>query len=274
MADPTKARGQQIAETADRLSHAFALELARVLRQAERLLQPILRDALDGHRAARVSGARGLAVRRQLREALSLSGFDRLVDDTTIAAVERMSEAVLSTRIGQAGIRLVQPNPLKLQALVDIGRFNLLDVADDAARELWKGLAMWAFSEKPTHAIVDDLLNRLDDDVANIHTLFDTQVSMFGRQVEALATVSLPSDQPYLYVGPNDQKNRPFCKEHVGLVLTRDRIEQLDNGQLPNPFITGGGFNCRHSWLAVESEELRAIVNTGQKAPEFAAVLA
>ena len=267
-----KARGQKIAETADRLSNAFARELAVVLRHAERILQPILREALDGDRSARVSGARGLAVRRQLREALSTAGYARMVDEATVTAVERMAEAMLATRIGQAGVKLVQPNPLKLQALVDIGRYNLLDVADDAARELWRGLATWAFSATPTNQIIDDLLNRLDADVANVHTLFDTQVSMFGRQVEALATEHLPDDQPYLYVGPNDHKNRPFCKELVGQVMTRDRIEALDNEQLPNPFVTGGGYNCRHSWLAVESADLRAMANTGERAPEFALV--
>ena len=53
-------------------------------------------------------------------------------------------------------------------------------------------------------------------------------------------------------------------------ISTRAAIEALDNGQLPNPFITGGGYNCRHSWLAVESQELRDLANTGRKAPEFA----
>lgn len=273
MPDP-QSRGAQIAQAADRISYAFAQELARVLRQGERLLQPILRQAMDGDRSAKVTGVRGLALRRELRNALQQAGFDDLVDQATIQAVERMRDVVLATRIGRAGMALVQPNPVKLAALMSIGRQNLLAIADDAAHELWRGLALWAFSSTSHQTIVTDLLERLDGSVADMHTLFDTQVSMYGRQIEALATAGLPADQPYLYVGPNDAKNRPFCHEHIGQVMTRDRIEALDNGQLPNPFVTAGGFNCRHSWLAVESPELRAIVNTGERAPEFARVLA
>lgn len=262
--------GVRVAETADAIGAAFARELARVLRDAERALQPILRRALDGDRSAAVSGARGVVLRRELRTALEAAGYDGLVRVSTSAAVTRMSEAVLSTRIGRGAVTLLKPNPAKLSALAEIGTANLLQVADDTAAALWRSLASWAYSARPTNDIMDDLFDALDDDVATLHTLFDTHVSMFGRQVEAIATADLPEDQPYLYVGPNDAITRPFCRDHIGLVMTRDRIEALDNHQLPNPFITAGGWNCRHSWIAVESAELRAIVNTGQRAPEFA----
>lgn len=265
-----QARGKAIAEQAERLSRAFYVELARVLRDTERTLQPILRRALDGDRVSQITGARGLVLRKQLRAALEQAGYDHVVTTTSSLAVERMSDAVLASRIGRGAARLIQPNPLKLEALAEIGRTNLLMVGDDTAAALWRSTASWVFSARSTSDILDDLFDALDEDVGTMHTLFDTQVSTFGRQIEALATADLPADQPYLYVGPTDQRNRPFCKEHVGQVLTRDRIEQLDNGQLPNPFITGGGYNCRHSWLAVESAELRAIANTGIRAPEFA----
>lgn len=263
-------RGQQIADQADRLSHAFVRELARVLQDTERALQPILRRALDGDRTDAVRGARGLALRREIRDTLARAGYDGMVSSATSQAVERMADVVLTTRMGVAASRLVAPNPAKLQALMEIGRVNLLHVGDDTAAALWRSMAAWVFSARPTNEILDDLFEALDDDVAAMHTLFDTQVSMFGRQVEAIVTADLPPDQPYLYVGPKDLRNRPFCKERVGLVLTRDRIETLDNGQLPNPFVTGGGYNCRHSWLAVESQELRELANTGVRAPEFA----
>lgn len=269
MAD-LKARGQRIAEQADRLSRAFAVELARIFRDNERALQPILRRALDGDRVDQIRGARGLLLRRQIRAALEEAGFDRYIDAATSHAVETMAETVLASRVGQGAGRLLAPDPRRLRALIDIGRTNLLQVGDDTAAAIWRSTASWVFSARPTNDILDDLFNALDEDMGALHTLFDTQVSTFARQVEAIATADLPADQPFLYVGPSDQRNRPFCKEHVGQVLTRDRIEQLDNGQLPNPFITAGGYNCRHSWLAVESQELRELVNTGRRAPEFA----
>jgi hypothetical protein len=53
------------------------------------------------------------------------------------------------------------------------------------------------------------------------------------------------------------------------LVLTRGAIDSLSNGQLPNVFITGGGYNCRHSFLAVSDPALVALADTGQRADGY-----
>ena len=60
----------------------------------------------------------------------------------------------------------------------------------------------------------------------------------------------------YIYAGPpsGDPVIRPFCKKLMsevegGQSWTRDEIDEMDNGQIPNVFISCGGFNCRHQWL-------------------------
>lgn len=65
----------------------------------------------------------------------------------------------------------------------------------------------------------------------------------------------------YSYYGPNDKLTRPFCRHLIaatknGKLYTRKQIEEMENDQLPNPFITGGGYNCRHSW-ALHAAEAR-----------------
>jgi hypothetical protein len=57
----------------------------------------------------------------------------------------------------------------------------------------------------------------------------------------------------YAYGGPDDGLTRPFCEACVGLWFSRDLVRRLDNNQtgLPHPLESGGGYNCRHSWLAV-----------------------
>jgi hypothetical protein len=59
----------------------------------------------------------------------------------------------------------------------------------------------------------------------------------------------------YLYRGPKDLKNRPFCEHHVGKVYTLDQIsgldkelEQYSKTPLLPCLIYGGGWNCRHVW--------------------------
>jgi hypothetical protein len=103
--------------------------------------------------------------------------------------------------------------------------------------------------------------------LSEARTLYDTQVNVFGRQVEALK--STPEDV-YAYMGPADVKLRPFCREHVGKVYTKAQIDALDNGQLPNVFLTGGGYNCRHMFVSVSKfSELRDLLGSGERVPEI-----
>jgi hypothetical protein len=265
-----KTTAERIAVTAERLSAAFLREMGKVLRDAERAIRPILREALDGSRTHQVRAVRGLRLRKELRDALLKSGYRLLVEAATDAAVDQMATAVTAKGLVKEGVALTRPSPTKLQALADIGKQNLLQVADDVSAALWRSLAQWLYTTRPVDDILDDLSRVFGDELDHLDTLFDTQVSMMGRQIEALSTAGL-TDQAFLYMGPADQKTRPFCAKYVGQVMTREFIDALDNEQLPNPFITGGGYNCRHSWIAVESKELRELANTGEKVPEFAA---
>src|SRR5690554_6592627 len=52
------------------------------------------------------------------------------------------------------------------------------------------------------------------------------------------------------YVGP--PPIRDFCKQHWRKTYTYDQIQQLDNGQGLPVWIYGGGWNCRHRWVAAD----------------------
>ena len=50
----------------------------------------------------------------------------------------------------------------------------------------------------------------------------------------------------WLYAGPDDVATRPFCDEMVDKVFPEAAIKESRNGQMPNVFMSRGGFNCRH----------------------------
>lgn len=55
--------------------------------------------------------------------------------------------------------------------------------------------------------------------------------------------------------GGSQSPERPFCKEHINKVYSLVDIRAMDNDQgLPVEFF-GGGYNCRHFWVAVSNEE-------------------
>jgi hypothetical protein len=63
-----------------------------------------------------------------------------------------------------------------------------------------------------------------------------------------------PSALRYSYDGPLDKLNRPFCRHleeeaRGGTSWTREQIDEMSNGQIPNVFISAGGWRCRHQWV-------------------------
>jgi hypothetical protein len=175
--------------------------------------------------------------------------------------------------LAQQAARLSGAFDARIAAIKALHALDLLDEGDQVARELWQATIRGVFSARPADLILSDLYDVIDASEANINTLYDTSVSIFGRQVEALQAGEDP-DTPFLYAGPADKKTRPFCRLHVGKVFRRSDIDKLDNGQIDNVFLTGGGYNCRHTFLEVSKfSELNDYIGTDKRVPEIAAQL-
>lgn len=270
MAETPEAAGDAIAVRSEQLGANFARLLANVLKAADRALRPVLQDAIAGDRTATIRAARGVILRSDIRQALRDAGFDDLARTASEAAVEAMAVEVMKTRTAQGVAKMVKPSQQRIAALAALGEANLLGTAEDITTALVQAVSVWAFTVTDPNRILEVLADVTDTEFSKVQTLFDTQTSIYGRQIEAVATENLGPNQAFLYTGPVDGRTRDWCLDRVGKVYTRAEIERMDNGQLPNPFLTGGGYNCRHSFLAVASDELTALVNTGQRAARYA----
>lgn len=270
MAETPEAAGDAIAVRSEQLGANFARLLANVLKAADRALRPVLQDAIAGDRTATIRAARGVILRSDIRQALRDAGFDDLARTASEAAVEAMAVEVMKTRTAQGVAKMVKPSQQRIAALAALGEANLLGTAEDITTALVQAVSVWAFTVTDPTRILEVLADVTDTEFSKVQTLFDTQTSIYGRQIEAVATENLGPNQAFLYTGPVDGRTRDWCLDRVGKVYTRAEIERMDNGQLPNPFLTGGGYNCRHSFLAVASDELTALANTGQRAARYA----
>ena len=260
--------GRAFAATADAASARFARELARVLAVLERDLLGLVQSVRAKDRSTLARLGRLLTLRREIRQAVADAGFSGLVTRASMDAVSRMADAATGIPLVKAAVKLGRVSPARLEAMAQLMRADMLGLGDVLAQQLWRAAMTGLYTATPAEKIVAGLQRVLDKTRAQTQTLYDTQISVVGRQI--VADEPTESDQQaYLYVGPADGIIRPWCLEHLGRVMTRDRIEALDNGQLPNPFLTGGGYNCRHSWMAVSDPALIALANTGQRAPGF-----
>ena len=89
--------------------------------------------------------------------------------------------------------------------------------------------------------------------VAQVRTLAETTLAQFERGMIKEVAQELDPQVKFIYGGPIDSATRDFCLDTISDQRNTDgfteaEIAGLDNGQLPNVFLTGGGYNCRHDW--------------------------
>lgn len=265
-----KDSADRIAASADRASASFARGLSLVLRETERNLRRLVQDAADGASTAIIRTLQAARTRKEIRQALADAGFDYLAETATSDPLDVLTARVLAARaVSDTALGLTAAFDQRIAALRALHQVDLLDEGDVVARLLWQAMTRGVFNSQPVDAILADLADVLDASEPRIRTLYDTSVSIYGRQVEALQAGD-DDTTVFAYMGPADNKTRPFCLEHLGRVYTRADLDQLDNGQLDNVFLTGGGYNCRHVWMEVSKfSELYPLAGTEKRVPEI-----
>ncbi len=259
----------------DLLGRQFAVELAAVLRSIERRLRPLVVQASEGSPTSIIRAAQANRTRKGIEQVLTDSGYPSLAESAYGKRLDPIVANVLTTRrLAQNAARLSGAFDARVQAIKMLHETDLLDEGDEIARALWQAVIRGVFGARDVDAILLDLGDILDASDGQIRTLYDTSVSIFGRQVEALQAGDDP-EAVFLYAGPMDKKTRKFCEERVGKVYTRAEIDAMDNGQIDNVFLTGGGYNCRHTFMEVSKfSELQDYVGTDKRIPEVEAQLA
>jgi hypothetical protein len=267
--DPRKARTQSAQLDRDIARHVaqFEADLARVwvvLRQ--RVVQ--LTNQLLAEKGRITSTAVNLGVARaaarDLQAALEEAGYRDLI----AGALETMGDLAKYQGLGQTTVARVERaaawSAETLDAFHDIKLREMLEVGDAAIRRIEQTLLRGIVGAQDRAELLNEVVAELEISLPKARTIYDTSLSEFSR-VAVTSTATGAADEAFLYSGPIDGLTRPFCLERVGRVFVRADIDEMDNGQLDNTLITGGGYNCRHTWLPVpEDTEFAALAGTGE----------
>lgn len=251
----------RLARTGDRLSRRFARQLAGVLRGLERDILAI--GVAPRSSTALLRAAESQALRAQITELLRQSGYDSLIQAATGDPFDTLAERA-------AAVSLIdRPSAtLRLEALRQVHVLELLEERTRLGELLSRTAVRGMVGNSPRSELIADLAAVLDTTERHVATMYDTTLSIYGREVEALQADPSPRTR-FVYLGPADGSTRPFCLRYVGRVLERREINQLDNGQIGNPFITGGGWNCRHTWTEISAaSDLQVLHKSKGRIPE------
>lgn len=110
----------------------------------------------------------------------------------------------------------------------ELTSFRTISAIDELSNTAADRILTGAFSEFTTDRVATDTQ----------HAVFQNVTSDFGTANDVTK---------YIYVGPDDNKTRPFCHNHIGEIKTEAEWNKLDNGQINPVFVYAGGYNCRHA---------------------------
>ena len=89
-----------------------------------------------------------------------------------------------------------------------------------------------------------------------------------SRSVTTQMMKDAPPDLTYVYIGPVDEKTRPFCLDAASQgELTKDDILAL-GGEYAESLVSGGGINCRHNW-ELASDDITGQFHRGGEAQKI-----
>jgi hypothetical protein len=271
--DPRKARAQgaQLDAAITRQVAVFEADLYDVWRLLRERIVRLTNELLsEGGRviSTRVNLGIARAAAGQLEAALAESGYAGLVEEAltvmgTLGKYQGLGQTTVA-RVERAAAWSVE----SLDAFREMKLAALLDVPAAVIRQVEQTLLRGVVGAQSRAELLNELLSQLDVSLPQARTIYDTALGEFSR-IAVTSTSTGEATEAFLYSGPIDGLTRPFCLERVGKVYVRADIEQMDNGQLDNTLITGGGYNCRHTWLPVPPDDpLEALAGTGRYADE------
>ncbi len=267
-AGKAQATAERTAKLIDSLTESFAAELEQVLVLVNARIRTLIRriETSESGRvvASQTNLAMALRLKKDILQALEQAGYVAFAERVSNEPLDRLAQQILTPQ-AKAAADTFGLNVDVLAALKQLRLADLLQAGEDTAIQLWRFVVDGVIGARPVLDLVDDIADLLDISEKRARQVYDTAISTFSRQVSQMGTTG-EANEAFFYVGPVDEKMREFCAEHVGKVYSRTAIDAMDNGQLPNVMLTGGGYNCRHLWHRVSAldAELLALVDTGE----------
>lgn len=236
----------------DKSVETFTKRVEKLYRDVEKQLRRMLVAYQQGRGVQEIDFEFALVNRQNIEDVLQQSGYFEIIEDYIDDQQQLINEIVKEYNLFNHQVQFNRLSESIIQQLQENAISLLEDGGSRASQEIYNAIFETLVTDKPLNDVLD-LLPQIVEDTKLLSysgTIANTQYMTFSRTVTE--TINRETGWNHrLYTGPIDLKIRPFCLKYVGHILTVNEIQKLDNEQLPNPLVTGGGYNCRHKWMAV-----------------------
>jgi hypothetical protein len=238
----------------DKQTQLFVKNMESVLRDVEKRLVGELQRYMAKNQLNKVGYEFGMVARENISKILKDSGYYKAVEGvmSSYAQVPKMISQQYKLFDYKLNFNPVEKNYIK--GLFDIAGKDYFNLGEKTASNITKAIYSASIGERSFTDYVDIISDSIEsaDLKKYAYTFANTSMQMFYRDVSHVSAEKTGWDN-YIYAGPEDGKTRQFCESLLrdDKTYSREEIDAMDNGQLPDVFATGGGYNCRHNWYAV-----------------------
>lgn len=225
-----------------------------------RLLDLVEAYLQNGGDALSLGELSSVAAFGDLLQMLNDAGLGDVADEMRSRLADLAGNVSDSLRLGGLKTGQLTFDASALEALIEYKVRDVIEsLATPIAREIQGAWVASTFTGKPIREAMAEAAALLTDKTpGQAETVVGTAFNAIDRSVTAGTVDAEDPDIVYLYVGPSasdgDKITRPTCKHIVNKWATREQIARLENGQIPDVFLHGGGWNCRHSWQPMSRE--------------------
>ncbi len=243
--------------------------LSELMDKAGKFLQNYLAESLSVAKTGAVLSTAGnlkllSKLDDQLWKFLQSNGYEDIVKRYTdtfngqYVAFEDVLKAINDKLLWPLPTPSIDPKGLQLKA-AQIQQSALIDSVVEQALSQAKRTSLERVGAITPKQLAEAIQPQLNKSLAQAQAVADTGLSSFYRAVTDKGYQIIEDDLPgfkirYQYEGPLDVLTRPFCtklqrQSNENKTWTRAQINAMDNGQLPNVWMTAGGYRCRHQWI-------------------------
>lgn len=215
----------------------------------------------DG-KIARMDLSRLRATRKQISR--EFAGYNETIEEAT--RFNKVEKAIKG-RLKEIDLSFTQTDRSLLKVLSDSSYRELAALGEEYIEKVNGAMFRGMVGGSTKKAIQKEITQLLEGGTdirgrslaSHAKTITNTRYMEADAAMTIRAAENIGSDK-FRYQGSLIKDSRPWCVEHAGKIFTKEEIEGWANSSWAgkkegNPFITRGGWNCRHYFIPVIEDE-------------------
>jgi hypothetical protein len=239
----------------DAATRAFQERMDATLKKLNNKIINMLEQYKQDNKTDMVDLRFSLQARAQIEAALIDSGYYEVTDQFLANYGDVLKSVTDRFALFDYKMKVTTPDATVIKNLMGFDADYFNELGRNVTNELYRAIYENTIVPQPFENIVSQVRATIENSDLKryAYTYANDTIQRFGRNV-GNTIAEKTGWKKVLYQGPEDDVTRDFCREHVNEVMTKDEAMALKNDFGNSAWTDGGGYNCRHQWVAVPDD--------------------